>query len=232
MPDPRVLELRAELQLDLAGRGESGMGFQMIEASVRIKIDGRTRPLDGEFLVLQSQFLLPIAPEPRILSADELRLVAESGEFPARIEVSNLDGLKVIENRLTGVSQHSHGVMAVPPLVRPVSRLTMGDEAFIRFSGSPLDHRVGDNGSLKPGTFATTFNDARMVPSGLAAVGRYALPNPLPANYAYTIVPPKGTQIQLGAVAPGFGQAGGGVEVLFPKGSKPSGFCPHRVPES
>ena len=53
-----------------------------------------------------------------------------------------------------------------------------------------------------------------MVPSGLAAVARYALPNKDPAKYKYYIEAPAGTSIQCGTTAPKFGESGGGVEVL------------------
>ena len=66
------------------------------------------------------------------------------------------------------------------------------------------------------------MNDASHVPSGLAAVGRYALPNPTPATYRFVLLPPEGTRIRCGAVTPKFNQAGGGVEVLI-KDSLPEG---------
>src|SRR2546421_104541 len=53
-----------------------------------------------------------------------------------------------------------------------------------------------------------------LAPSGFAAVGRYALPNVEPAMYVYEIEPRPETRIEFGTVAPAYGQAGGGVEVL------------------
>ena len=88
-------------------------------------------------------------------------------------------------------------------------------EIFVRYSAFHPDFRIGRNGSVRPGTYVTTATDMPHVPSGLAAVGRYALPNPAPALYIYTMSPPPGISIRCGTVVPRFGQAGGGVEVLF-----------------
>lgn len=55
------------------------------------------------------------------------------------------------------------------------------------------------------------------MPTGFIAVGRFALPNTLPASYRYEIEAPTGTSVDFGTVAPAFGQAGGGVEAYFAK---------------
>lgn len=90
---------------------------------------------------------------------------------------------------------------------------------YYRFSAFYRDCRVDSSGNFLPGTYATTFSDMRVVPSGLAAVGRYALPNPASARYIYSVVTYDQPSL-LGAVTPNFGQAGGGVEVLFNSGAK------------
>jgi len=48
-------------------------------------------------------------------------------------------------------------------------------------------------------------------------MGRFALPNNLPASYRYEIEAPVGTAVDFGTVAPALGQAGGGVEAYFSK---------------
>ena len=65
------------------------------------------------------------------------------------------------------------------------------------------------------GTYATTEWDSHIVPSGLAAVARYALPNPMPAIYCFRIAPSQGIPILVGTTSPAYSQAGGGVEVRF-----------------
>ncbi len=83
---------------------------------------------------------------------------------------------------------------------------------FFRFTSTPTDHRFSSNTLLKD-TYLATDNDRHFVNSGFGAVGRYALPLPMPASYVHDYTIPKGTRLLAGTVAPQFGQAGGGVEV-------------------
>jgi len=87
---------------------------------------------------------------------------------------------------------------------------------FHRFSSFNPDRRVDPvTGSFVPGTYAAPESEVPFVPTGFGAVGRFALPNNLPASYHYEIEAPTGTIVDFGTVAPAFGQAGGGVEAYF-----------------
>ena len=68
-------------------------------------------------------------------------------------------------------------------------------------------------GQIIQNTYLTSFNDQQFVNSGFGAVGRYAMPLPLPASYKHQYTFPAGIRLLVGTVAPQFGQAGGGVEV-------------------
>ena len=105
-------------------------------------------------------------------------------------------------------------------------------ELFVRYSAFRQDRRIDPDFSVKPGTYVTTATDAPHVPSGLAAVGRYALPVHIPAVHKFTLTPRAPVPITCGATAPRFGQAGGGVEVLFIN-SLPAGTAmgPVLIPE-
>ena len=99
--------------------------------------------------------------------------------------------------------------------------LTYADETYWRYSAFRHDRRILPDGSVRPGTYVTTQKDSELVRSGLGAVGRYALPNPMPARYVHILRPPAGEAIMCGNSAPLFGQAGGGVEILFTGGLPP-----------
>ena len=75
------------------------------------------------------------------------------------------------------------------------------------------------SGAILPGIYATTEEDAKHVKTGRDAVKRYALPNPAPAVYVFTIDPPLRTNLKRGVAQPAYGQPGGGVEVIFVNGS-------------
>ena len=90
--------------------------------------------------------------------------------------------------------------------------------AVNRFSAFQPDRRVDPvTGDFVRGTYAAPESELPFAPTGFAAVGRFALPNNVPASHRYTIRAPVGTMVSFGTVTPAFGQAGGGVEAFFPK---------------
>jgi hypothetical protein len=96
---------------------------------------------------------------------------------------------------------------------------TEASDVFFRLSAYPDDKRILSDRRLAPGSYATTEADLTVVPSGLAAVGRFALPTRISARYLFKITPGAGVKILYGAVIPDFGLCGGGVEVFFPEGT-------------
>lgn len=100
----------------------------------------------------------------------------------------------------------------------PITTTVLGN-VFKRFSAYINDFRITEKRGLKPGTFATTEEDARQVHTGREAVSRYALENKQSANKVFTITPPGGTRLQEGIVQPAYGEVGGGVEVIFVDGT-------------
>ena len=99
---------------------------------------------------------------------------------------------------------------------------TEDGEEFFRLSAYDDDKRIKEDHSLAPDSYATTETDLTIVPSGLAAVGRFALPTRISARYVFRITPGKGVKIFYGTVIPNYGLCGGGVEVFFPDGTKPN----------
>jgi len=71
-------------------------------------------------------------------------------------------------------------------------------------------------GEVLAGTYGFPASELSFVPTGFAAVGRYALPDLPPACRRYQIQPSANYVLQCGACVPLYGQAGGGVEVMFP----------------
>lgn len=99
---------------------------------------------------------------------------------------------------------------------------------YYRFSAFATDRRILPNGDFLPGSYATTHADMPHVPSGFAAVGRYALPNPASARFVYSIHTYTRPSL-MGTAAPNFGQAGGGVEVFFATGATHVSGKPYRI---
>jgi hypothetical protein len=100
----------------------------------------------------------------------------------------------------------------------PLHGICSGDEVFYRYESYPTSIRIdqGNQRVKEPETFASPMSDLPLVPTGLAAVSRYALPSLLPARWRYELRPAAGTRVRYGASVPMYGQSGGGVEVMFP----------------
>ena len=134
-----------------------------------------------------------------------------------------------------GAPPGAAGPSTPPTVLAPSPRIvrdTHDFEGFARVSAFPNDRRVTSEGGLTKDTYATTIEDLKVVPSGFAASGRYALPNPAAARYVYVVVPGAGHKIDGGTVRPAHHQSGGGVEVKFLNGT-PAGSVlkPYRIPE-
>ena len=201
------MRVSSQFQEDLLGHHESGMGYQIAEishtwhlifnAEVAVQIQ-----LEGHLITNQSEWSRPLGDWLNGADISWLNDRAESAAAPpATIEELELGEL---EGSVSYV--HTHGSYA--------SASRQG-ELFVRYSAFHPDFRINPDGSVRPGTYVTTATDMSHVPSGLAAVGRYALPNPAPALYAFMMLPPLGVSVHCGTVAPKYGQAGGGVEVQF-----------------
>lgn len=100
----------------------------------------------------------------------------------------------------------------------PFKGMTSTGDAFLRFEPWPTSRRVKGS-TVTAGTYAGPISEQHLVPNGFAAVGRYALPNLLPACTVWKIEPRPGTDLAVGASVPLYGQAGGGVEACFTKGT-------------
>jgi hypothetical protein len=97
--------------------------------------------------------------------------------------------------------------------------VTQANDTFVRYSAFRADRRIGSQGNVLPGTYATSAMDAKLALTGYGNVGRYALPNLLPPVYQFDITMPTPTPAMVGTIAPAFGQAGGGAEIELTQGS-------------
>lgn len=211
---------------------ESGMGYQIFDGALS-RINKRY------FLALNGEFVIPFSSLVEL--REELKLLGKWGldEISDRATPVSLGAepsltAQLLDWRLvmslldpTIVSDSTLGQMVAPQEVVGTLRLNE-PRLYLRYSAFPIDRRVRSDGSFVPGTYATTYNDAAMVPSGFAAVGRYALPSSLSAQFVFPIVT-NASPIYVGTATPNFGQAGGGVEVLFPNGAMPLLGKPHRI---
>lgn len=202
---------------------ETGMGFQWVEDFV----GRRLLVLNASLAYDATQLELTAAADPAAVLANGARLLdalrSTRAQFVGRPEPTRFALLASRVNAGPVSQQVGRGVPA-PQITLPsalVKRVTLTEpRRFHRYSAFRPDRRVDPTtGAFLPGTYAVPESEVPFIPTGFAAVGRLALPNVQPASHHYILEAPSGTVVEFGTVAPGFGQAGGGVEALFPNGA-------------
>lgn len=212
----KLLNLNDEATNELLSLPETGMGFQFVEATFW----GDRKQL----LVFNSERAVDIS-ELNLSTTDDIyellqneRKITSYLDFESETLFSapGPHSFELISTRINAPATHTGLPLAARPssLVKHVT--LSANRTFYRFSAFNPDRRVNPaTGDFLPGTYATVESEIPFVPTGFVAVGRFALPNNIPASYRFTIEAPKGTHVSFGTVAPAFSQAGGGVEAFF-----------------
>jgi hypothetical protein len=203
----------------LLRKAESGMGYQVVDAQT---MDYRTR----RGVVFNAELLTFDEDE----HSDRLKLSKSytealrsakntAGQFRSLVVVPDSRTTVLSKRNTSRPSTGEQKAMEVERALQDASVTKEGD-VFYRFSAFENDRRVTPEKRLLPGTYATTKEDGDKVKTGKEAVERYALPNPGPASYRFTIKPKKDTKLKGGIVQPANGHHGGGVEVIFTEGTQ------------
>ena len=201
----------------LLGQPESGLGYQIV------------RHCAEAYVVFNATVAISLRElrEEQLSDSDyELLSGDPAGENVKSAGLWDVDrGLQVVYSSFEGGEiADEFGLSFAETVIRPSDSAVPSQvpRSYYRYSPYSKDRRVTADGNFLPGTYATTYSDMHFVPSGYAAVGRFALPSPASARYLFSIVTCKVPSL-MGTAAPNFGQAGGGVEVYFDSGAN---HCP------
>ena len=206
----------------LAALPETGMGFQLVEA----RILGEITPLlvlNSERAIDLGQIELLPGDDPATVLRNGLRIIETMKSQPIETLFAAPQPriIRLLNARIGSIPQTTGAAVPSAPQIALPSSLVKhvrlsANRTFHRYSAFNPDRRVDPlTGSFLPGTYATPDSEVPFVPTGFVAVGRFALPNSLPASFHYEIEAPAGTAVDFGTIAPAFGQAGGGVEAYF-----------------
>ena len=184
----------------------TGMGFYLFESGIGFFAaldDGAALPLFLHVQYYSLDDLLNGDPVPAQRStAPPVNIISV---FPSRFRAS-ATVLKISPKYVP----YTHGAI---PLV--ASFTLPIDTVFFRYVSSIPDHRYS-GGQLRAGTYLTSDLDTQHANTGFGAVGRFALPLPVPISHVIEYEIPAGTLIEVGTVSPLYGQSGGGVEIHLP----------------
>lgn len=218
------LALRAADAAELTALPEVGMGFHILNATIEGELRPHTfvvvaaRQLGSDVHDRYSGFIAVPISHPAYFSLDEL-LEGEPLRLTEEPSVRSLVGISAMTTRsVAGLPAGYAPVAGARPLLGSV---TLSQSAvFYRYIGAAVDPRFS-GGQLAKDTYLTTGLDQHYANTGFAAVGRYALPLPVPASHVIQYILPAGTLLLVGTATPSFGQAGGGVEVKLVAAVRP-----------
>jgi hypothetical protein len=200
---------------------ETGMGFQLVQAMILGSVK-RLLVFNCERAVDLSQMELLPGDDPAIILRNGLKVIEALKEDTVltMFAAPGPQSFRLMEARIGLLPAVAHVAGGAVTTALPSSLVKHDtlktNRMFYRYSAFNPDRRVDPiTGDFKPGTYAAPESEAPFVPTGFVAVGRFALPNVLPASYRYEITAPAGTAVDFGTVAPAYGQAGGGVEAYF-----------------
>jgi hypothetical protein len=203
---------------DLLNQPETGMGYQVVEAS---KAGTYTRE---KFLVLNSEIVI----EMNASTGDNVLKVINEGIYSIKTTANqiSLNSISVFnEKQLRNIVNESKNEDERGAIEHPVVNAN-GEEIFVRLSAFDNDRRVDKiNKCLRPGSYTTTSEDYKKCKEiNDDPIERYALPSNDKIKNAFHIQPKKTDTLQRGIVQPANGKRGGGKEAYFAKGTAEGTF--------
>lgn len=203
---------------DLLNQPETGMGYQIVEASK----NGSYK--QENFLILNSEIVI----EMNGYEGENVRKVISEGIMLIKASASliSLNVSSVLNEKqyrsIIAESTNENEKGAIDNQVEFAS----GEELFVRLSAFENDKRIDRiKGCLLPGSYTTTNQDYKKCKEvSDDPIERYALPNNETIKFAFYIHPLKSDTLQRGTVQPANDKRGGGKEVYFANGTATGTF--------
>ena len=192
---------------------ESGMGYQTVEVLYKMY-----EPRLRRGTVYNAELLMWEEEPSTMLSEAYETLIEKASDSEARL-IKSIRVISPPKVAAESIAEKFLRRVLGEPATEGEPRQTKEGEVFARFTAYKNDRRITSGKGLTAGTYATTEADAKNIKTGSEAVERYALPDPKPAVYRYTVKPGKDTIYREGVVQPAYGRKGGGVEVIFDRGT-------------
>lgn len=211
-------KLSAAQENDLLHQPETGMGYQIVEAS---KAGSYARE---KFLVLNSEVVI----EMNRYESDNVRKVINEGILSIKASASyiTLNAISVLnEKQFRSIVNESKSENERGAIENPVEA-AKGEEIFVRLSAFDDDKRIDKiNKCLRDGSYTTTIDDyLKCKATNDDPIERYALPSNYKIKFAFHIQPKKIDTLQRGTVQKANGKRGGGKEAYFDKGTSNGTF--------
>ncbi len=221
----RIYDSEAKKLLD---KPETGMGYQIIEASQYKKYQLR------KYVVYNTNLAVELNSD---FTSNRERIINKS--YSEALEASwfmhlDIDTIKILEGPSTkgfmafeSTKMYNEGTAGAKDNPKEEAN---GFDTFVRISAYEDDKRIDfENNRLKDGSYTTTNEDyENCVRNGNDPIDRYALPNNEKIKWSFYIKPKIGDIFQKGIVQPAFSHNGGGIEAYFEKGTSEKTYIEKR----
>ena len=216
----RLLQIDSQSWIAVAGADESGMGYQILNAEINGEPSAVVVVVDGSIVLPLSHAIYyslediargsPVPQNPQSCS------LAITSTPLAPVSVSLPPGYVPTVGAVPSLG--TYPLKSAESFFRYVGNPYVGNPTDFRFTTTPPGTQIvpGTTGTLSANTYLASTRERALATSGFGAVGRFALPLPLPARQVFEYKLQPVVQLQVGTVAPAFGQAGGGTEVKTP----------------
>lgn len=210
-----MFKITSEIQEKLLKLPESGLGYQLVLGTRRDRAK-------QEYVILNATIAEPTYERHykdifRNLTLHGMNAIYKYAEVSKEI----IDVELIKGNRLYKFVEAKTALYGSKGAIDAKEEYTKVGDYFIRFSHYHDDLRVDRiRMCLLPNSYATTFDDADYCLShNIDPRDRYALPTAETIEYKFYVEPRVRTPIKKGTVDPANDRPGGGVEVLFTKGT-------------
>ena len=228
-----IYKLYESGQTALLHKPETGMGYQIIEASRLSSSETK------KYIVYNSEVAIDLdsnftSNKTKLFSS---RVIKHFVDGQQRFEaISSLDILSIKTESIIVLSKRQAPILKVFSAFEKTKskrhsgstgasdgkvEFANGSEVFVRLSAFEDDKRIDFiEKKLKAGAYTTTEQDYKdCVSENDDPVDRYALPNDEEIKWAFYIRPKNVDTLQRGIVQPAFDHAGGGIECYFANGT-------------
>jgi hypothetical protein len=199
----RRLQLRDELLRDLKKFAEAGMDYYLFSGEFE------QATIKGPFILRGNGIIVPSVGNGEIYDFDALIHGILFPDESLPMQIIGITPAVLVAQQVN----LPPGYVPAQGAHQLLGSVTLQHAArFFRYTSTQQDRRyVG--GTIKADTYLTSISDHQFANTGFGAVGRYAIPLPMPASYLHDYTLPPSITLRVGTVGPQFGQAGGGVEV-------------------
>lgn len=202
----------------LLNQPETGMGYQVIEASKIGSYDNK------KYIILNSQVAIDLDEN----SGKNIKNIINEGILKIQMSAQKISfsTIKVYSEKEYRNTLNESKISGEKAAIDNQKKSANGDEEFVRLSAFQDDKRIDRvKKCLRSGSYTTTKKDYLFCKSSHSnPIERYALPNEDKIQWAFFIKPKKGDTFQKGKVQPANGKIGGGEEAYFESGTSVGTF--------